>query len=247
MEDKVSSYFCDVQTAFGEDSYKKLKEPYHRANILPLVKKACQNIPNPRILEFGPGKGVMAGIVLSEIPNAEYHAIDIAPVILEHLREKNPKIRTYLCNDYKELSGLELSGMDVVIALDVWEHLPHDELDNYTRYAIDALKPNGIFIAQVPNWGCPFVPNTIFASDLTHNNFFTEISARQLLMRNGVSKDCMTILPYKFPAGIVGRIRSIIRNVVLFHYRLTFVALGVLRVSIMTPNIIMIAMREQKA
>jgi SAM-dependent methyltransferase len=228
---------------------KKLKKAYHTKNILPILLKNFDSKQKIKILEFGPVLGVMADILHSNYPLINYTAIDIDQTILDRIKNKYNKSITKQIKSSKDLCAfLTDNKFDLIIALDVWEHIPPSELDIYTRKSLDCLSKNGLFIAQVPNWGCPFSPNVIFAGDTTHHNPFNEISAKQLLMRNGVDIENIEILPYHFPLnGLINLFRSIIRFLLLIAYKFILPVLGLQMLKVCTPNLIMLAKNRQNS
>jgi len=229
------------QKRYGESFILRMKHAYHEVNILPLIQASCRGKVSPRILEFGPGLGVLAELLLKEYPEAEYHAIDVDGSVLTRLKNEHSQVSTYCLQSIDEYEKEEFEAFDVIVGLDVWEHLPSRQLEGYTRRSIQLLAKGGVFVAQVPNWGCPFTPHSIFAGDLTHANRFNELSAVQLLLNSGVEIENVEILPYRFPKGVVGLLRALVRRVILFLYKCLFFILGVQRLRIMTPNLIMVA------
>jgi len=73
---------------------------------------------------------------------------------------------------------------DAILALDLLEHLPTDDLLALGRTMRDALKPGGRLIVQVPNAMAPLNPVTY--GDLTHVRAFTVESLRQLFLAVGL-------------------------------------------------------------
>jgi 2-polyprenyl-3-methyl-5-hydroxy-6-metoxy-1,4-benzoquinol methylase len=241
MEKEEYSAFWDQPEDTQGDYIRNLKRLYHETNILPLLNNLREN-SSLNILEFGPGMGIFANLLHETFPQLTYTAIDIDNSVLERIKSKYPDAKTFCVSSAKELeNALAGKDFDAIVALDVWEHLPPDELSNYTRLCLNNLSEKGIFIAQVPNWGCPFAPNIIFAGDLTHQNRFNELSARQLLLNAGAPSDKIKLLPYKFPKpNIFWSIRSWVRAFVLWMWQILLIIIGLYKVNITTPNLIML-------
>jgi len=107
-----------------------------------------------RVLEIGPGRGALAGLLKAHFPHAiaAYHGLELDP---------------HVAGPYERIADLAdlREPVDVVIASEVIEHIPAETFyrDYLTRIA-RALAPDGVFIASVPN---PLVPGGI-VRDLTH-------------------------------------------------------------------------------
>ncbi len=230
-----------------EDFVISLKRAYHIRNILPLLLKYFPGDKKIKVLEYGPGLGVMADILHDTYPDIDYSAVDIDEEVLQRIKNRYTTSQINKINSSQELSGfLSDKEFDLIISLDVWEHIPRAELNAYTKNSLKHLNAGGIFIAQVPNCGCPFTLNVIFAGDITHCNPFNEISARQLLIRNGADDKNIQILPYHFPQkGFLNLIRSILRPPALIAYKAFLGLLGLQVLSICTPNLIMLAQNNR--
>ena len=215
-------------TQLKKDFAENLKRDYHTQNILSLILKNFTTEKEIKVLEYGPGLGIMADLLYESYSSINYTAIDIDQNILHRIKNKHIDAEIKEVNSFKDLCEfLSDKKFDVIIALDVWEHIPATELNAYTEESLKHLSRGGMFIAQVPNWGCPFTSNVIFAGDITHCNPFNEISARQLLLKNGADINNIKILPYHFPQnGFLNFIRSMIRPMLLIMYRAFLFLLG---------------------
>ena len=223
----------------------ELKRNYHSQNILPLLKQNFSKHSELRILEFGPGLGIMAELLHENFSRISYSAVDIDSSILERVKNTYPDTKTRQLSSSSELIDfLGSNEYDIILALDVWEHLPPNELEIYTRECLGHLTDTGLFIAQVPNLGCPFCANVIFAGDITHCNHFNEISARQLLLNSGALPNDINILPYSFPGGLINMVRGIVRPVLFFLYKVFLFFSGLQVLKICTPNLIMMVKKD---
>lgn len=231
-----------------EKFVRELKKAYHKKNILPLLLQKFPQSGEISILEFGPGLGVLDDLLYEYYPRLRYTALDISEDILNCSRARHPETGTAHIRSPKELGKfLADKKFDAVVALDVWEHIPAAHLDAYTRESLQCLNAGGLFIAQVPNWACPFAPNIIFAGDLDHHNHFNEISARQLLIKNGADNQDIKILPYTFPIdGFFNFLRRLIRPACLFLYKATLFLFGLQILQVCTPNLIMLAEKNDR-
>lgn len=79
--------------------------------------------------------------------------------------------------------GDKKSAFDMVLAVDILEHLDNNDLVDLCRKVLTCLKPGGKFIVQVPN-GISLI-NPILYGDLTHFRVFTVESIKQLFLITG--------------------------------------------------------------
>jgi SAM-dependent methyltransferase len=120
----------------------------HESNIISsIIKETGIN----KILELGPGPGVLAQYVYDkvEIP-LEYHLID-KPVAKKVFDEKNYKGKFFI----KDMSeGLDVEGLDndyhMVMANDFLEHVFNPS--HIVRQSYNLLVDDGLFFVSVPNW-----------------------------------------------------------------------------------------------
>ncbi len=239
-----SSPLQQEQDRYGHEQVFRSKQAYHRRNLLPLLRPVLQR-PSARVLEFGPGHGELAQIILREFPAVQYWAVDNDAIALQSLNQRFPRITIVCAQDPKTLSR-ELEGVefDAVFSADVWEHLPADFVLDYTSCSVRLLREEGIFVAQVPNLGCLFGAQ-FFASDLTHRTQFNELSAKQLLLQTGAEETA--VLPFRFPKTPLGLLRELLRGALNVAYYLSMFIVGTPRLSILTPNLIMYARKQKNA
>lgn len=72
------------------------------------------------------------------------------------------------------------SSLDMVIAIDVFEHMTKLELMNTLKEIFRVLVPGGSLLIHVPNAASPFFGRVYFG-DFTHEQAFTQASINQLL------------------------------------------------------------------
>jgi SAM-dependent methyltransferase len=77
--------------------------------------------------------------------------------------------------------------LDLVIARDILEHFPRQELFEILRLVRRALCPGGRILAQVPN-GQGLFAGSIIHGDITHESAFTRSSALQLFGASGFDR-----------------------------------------------------------
>jgi SAM-dependent methyltransferase len=83
-----------------------------------------------------------------------------------------------------DAAALPDASHDVVIAFDVIEHLKRDELLTLADNVRRALRPGGRWVLHLPNAESPFF-GRIRYGDITHEQAFTRVSLRQILLAAG--------------------------------------------------------------
>jgi SAM-dependent methyltransferase len=78
------------------------------------------------VLDFGCGEGIVAQKVLEEHPSVAYTGYDISDEAVQQARIRNPRAQFH-CADLLQPNS-EMGSADVVICLEVLEHLTHPEV-----------------------------------------------------------------------------------------------------------------------
>ncbi|OHV20146.1 hypothetical protein BBK14_28520 [Parafrankia soli] len=133
------------------------------------------------ILELGCGQGLL----LAQLHRAGYRrarGVDISEEQIATARRNG--VREVEHNDLRTAIQAATGELDVVIALDLLEHLSRDDLLDVLELVAAVLRPGGMFLARVPNAASPLAGNTVFG-DLTHEIFFTPRSLQQALLTSG--------------------------------------------------------------
>lgn len=108
--------------------------------------EAAKNYVSGNVLEVGCGEG--RGLeVLSSLCSA-YTALDKNKALLDDLSQKYPNF-TFLETNVPPFSGIGSNVFDCVIAFQVIEHIPNDDL--FVKEIHRVLKPGGIVIITTPN------------------------------------------------------------------------------------------------
>ncbi len=98
-------------------------------------------------------------------------------------------------------------SIDVLVMLDVLEHLSRTDVVRVAERVGAILRPGGRWVIHVPNGASPFF-GRIRYGDLTHESAFTAGSLRQLLL----SSNFRVVRCYE-DAPVIHGVRSLIRNV----------------------------------
>ena len=103
-----------------------------------------------KILELGPGPGVMCNYVLEQNPNIEYHLVDIQAAADANMKEGLGGIFHVqdLTNDL-DVQNLP-KDVDLFIANDFLEHIQNPA--NIVLKAKSCLQSDGLAFISVPNW-----------------------------------------------------------------------------------------------
>jgi 2-polyprenyl-3-methyl-5-hydroxy-6-metoxy-1,4-benzoquinol methylase len=204
----MSSLYDTYATQTGSDlldhsaDVHRVAEHFRR-RLLPALPPGV-DLQRSRIFEFGAGWGRNL-LALSQLGATELYGIDISEEQVAIGR------RLGLANLELVIPGSALpatmrqSTFDIVLAIDVLEHLDLDGLHQFSRMVRDILRPGGLLIVQVPNAQAPFNPVT--AGDLTHLRGFTPSSLRQLFALAGT--DAVHVAGMPFPGhGASHRMRA---------------------------------------
>ena len=190
-----------------------------------------------RILEVGCGAGSLQ-LALRERGYTRCHGIDLNSEFVRHgLKVLGVNIETATWRQYLESSDYLY---DVIIALDVLEHLPKEELVATLRASRAHLSSTGLLIIRTPNALCPFVLPTLYG-DLTHQFVITPLACKGLLRTAGFEGEITT--KETRPTGVLANILF-----VAVHWCLVKPLLGLTHYhfhgefpSHITPNIIVCA------
>ena len=157
----------------SHDKYRKWKDwraetfgEYSREDAVyfssELKRAGYNSVHGLRILEIGFGHGSFAGFVVSQ--GAAYIGIEIdaRQVAVATARGYVATIQAL-----PEFAKHEHSGIDLIVAFDVLEHLTLLELHQTLDATKSLLRPAGRLLARMPSGDSPF-GRAIFYGDLTH-------------------------------------------------------------------------------
>lgn len=114
-------------------------------------------VKSPKILDVGGRKspytiGLAADITLIDLPRKSEVQIDLGlgvdDQILDHIRSRRSNISEVVVGDMT-CSNLPDDAFDVVVSVEVLEHVEQDEL--FVSEVSRVLKPDGIFLMTTPN------------------------------------------------------------------------------------------------
>jgi 2-polyprenyl-3-methyl-5-hydroxy-6-metoxy-1,4-benzoquinol methylase len=175
-------------------------EGYIRSHIAPFLP----DNKSARILEIGCGYGRNLK-ALSNIGYSNINGIDISESQIEYASNQLDLDSVHCSDAISFLNGQDVS-YDVILMLDVMEHLDVEYSIELCRLIHCSLSQDGIFILQVPNAMAPLSPYRHW--DITHLRAYTTHSMEQTLRLGGFSR----ISHFELPPHIHG-IASLVRRV----------------------------------
>ena len=154
------------------------------ARIIKAIERygAC-NDRSQSILEIGCGPGNLL-FELKRRGFASVRGIDLDPTMAAHGRGVLGNVIDVA--DWLSYLRSTADRFDVIVALDVFEHVAPEQAADVLRATRDCLNPGGRLILRVPNPDCPFVLPT-YCGDLTHRLLVTRELLSHLLRAAGFS------------------------------------------------------------
>lgn len=211
----MSSLYDTYASQTGAENLDHMRDvrriaEHFRRRILPTFSIGVE-LQKCSIFEFGAGWGRNL-LAMAELGVSELYGIDISEEQVAIGRRLGLNKLELITPGSPLPASVTQSQYDVVLAIDVLEHLDLDALYNFSRLVRKILKPNGLLIVQVPNGLAPF--NPIISGDLTHLRGFTLASLRQLLVLSGTEPIHLAGIP--FPGqGALHAMRAFISHVLV--------------------------------
>lgn len=144
-----------------------------------LIRSGLGSMRDLRVLEIGFGNGAFAG--WASRAGAQYLGTEVIPELVAKGRDAGFDVHEASI----PLDSVASKGdVDVVIALDVFEHLDRGGLRNMLVSLRDCMKPGSRLISRVPSGDSPFGRATQHG-DLTHRTVLGSSAVRQLAHEAG--------------------------------------------------------------
>lgn len=144
------------------------------------------------VLDVGCGMG-FALLALQELGFSRLHGVECDAGQVKSCRAKN--LNVTLTADTTAFLSQHSSVYDLIICLDVIEHIPVPEQMKFIQALGGALRPGGGFICTVPNANSALASRWRY-NDWTHSSSFTEHSLDFLLYHGGF--DQIKVSGYEF-------------------------------------------------
>lgn len=129
-----------------------------------------------QLLELGCGSGEL----LSALRSDGFADAKGADSSTDQVREAQRRGVDVVQQDLLEFLQEGKADTDVIIAIDVLEHMSKEKLIDVLEAVYARLRPGGIFIARVPNPQCPF-GGAIGFGDVTHQTLLAPLAMQQVL------------------------------------------------------------------
>ena len=160
---------------------------------------------NARIIDVGCGSGRM----LSWLQGKGYLNLEGIEGSIEQIKLANDNTAAKIVHSNIKDWNFQLENYDLILVIDVLEHLTKIEGISMLNKLKDALKPGGTLLIQVPNFLSPFGVR-IQTSDITHETVFNAHSLAQMLRIVGFTS--LKIFPWTLP---IVDFRSLMKRIAL--------------------------------
>ncbi len=227
--------------AYATSRHSKLRRLAHslglRNRYLRFLRTADRSLP---VLEIGCGNGEFLAVMMQDgfvsvtglEPSPSYR-----PVVDQSL------ILPLYADAYLGTCASESIG--TIVALDVFEHIPHVQLQTLLTLIYDRLAPGGFLIFRVPNMASPLALTNYFG-DLTHAVGLNEVSIRQLLFGVGFGSPAILAEPFAYPRSIRTIIGVMLWPLHRFVYGALLAGFGI-QGRVMTPNLVCVVRKSENA
>lgn len=229
----MSNYTDRLKILYGPVTFQR-KIDYLKYNL----KFIKWNLVKPTVLEVGPGMGEFE----SFLNNQDINNIDIVDNdknILKHVAY-NFKIKNSLfAEDISKIDSY-LRNYDVVLLLQVLEHIPIKNQSNILKTLYKHLKKNGYLIVVVPNGNNPLGLVERY-TDYQHTCSFTEQSLKDLLDLSGIKNYKVAFRGFEIPPfSLINIVRILLQKILHLFLLMLLIINGGVFFKIMTPNLMMI-------
>lgn len=175
LYDAYASY--KAMAAPTADDYRRWEEDLERR-----IGRWLPNGNGVAILELGCGPGAFLSLA-NRRGHTDVTGLDLSPEQVRLAQARCPGATVLQQSLHAFLSGAS-QRFDLIVALDVFEHLSKDELLEALSLSAQALKPGGRLIVQMPNGDSPWL-GPVALGDLTHEVMVTPALLGRLLTGYG--------------------------------------------------------------
>ena len=198
-EDTKKNYLLDHLERLRDSRSRLHKKQWISYNY----KKFIPTDKNANILEIGPGFGELLEFLIIDCKYNNVKAIDISDAV-ENYCNKIIQNSTIKVNDTVEFLKNNKNKFDVIFMLQLLEHIPKKNVNQFLIAVNNALSDNGKVIIEVPNAANFIIGINNYFSDFTHEVAYTDVSLRYILQINNFSE--IELFELKVPIVSIGRI-----------------------------------------
>ena len=176
IDDPYYAHFKRINPGgYSDSSYKYAKE-YLTEDIEALLPES----KDAKILEIGTGFGHLIRF-LTEQRYTRVSALDMSPGLLDGVKVRYAdKLEKAILADAREYLPTMPDSYDLIIMMDVIEHMPLSDAKELLLAVYKALKVGGKVIMRTPNMG-NIMGQYSFYQDITHDYCYTDWSMIHLL------------------------------------------------------------------
>ncbi len=143
MLEKMGEFFDTRLDGYEEHQLTCIESA---SEFYPYTAGCLPQLPSSRILDLGCGTGLELEAYLKAVPTAKITGIDLAPGMLEALREKYPdKDLMLILGSYFDIT-FEENFYDAAVSVESLHHFTKEEKVPLFAKVRKALKPEGFFI-----------------------------------------------------------------------------------------------------
>ena len=143
MLEKMGEFFDARRSTYEEHQLTSIDSA---REFYPFTASCLPQTADSVILDLGCGTGLELGYYFETVPTAKITGIDLAPGMLEALREKfSGKSLTLIAGSYFDVP-LEACAFDAAVSVESLHHFTKDEKIPLYRKVRNALKPGGYLI-----------------------------------------------------------------------------------------------------
>ncbi len=233
--------YLDHLTEIGDDNLSFARKiAYYRYNLGKYIPRHKKSVS---ILEVGPGNGSMIKY-LNDHGLSDIDIVDNDLTVVDFVTKRFTLNKKFVTSDISQIKR-QLRKYDLIIMLQVFEHLPKNQYAKVVKTLYSSLKVGGKIIIMVPNGGNPLNLLERY-SDLQHENIFTEHSLGELPGYCEIKNSVVKIEPYRIPpVSLINIIRIIMQRILHFIVRTMMIVNGGVYQKIMTPNITLVITKHK--
>lgn len=210
----IYSSYGQTHSIYSDESTVSAGPSKHQKYI---VEHFFPEKKDAQILEVGCGDGRLVEAAKRSGYN-NIVGIDASASMIELARKRLsiaeliPTDKLHLANAVSYIETQKPGSIDLIVAIDVVEHLQLHEIIGFFSAAHTVLSPGGQVLIQVPNGASPF-HGLILHGDLTHYRAFTDKSVHQIARIAGF-QTVKTIESAPVPSGLKSTLRALLWKLV---------------------------------